>query len=59
MEVSIQPASRELEPLPYEPPRLVELGSVAELTLGGCSQGKHLGVVGFPFEGGPIANCSA
>lgn len=58
MEVSIhQPSGGELTS--YEPPRLVELGSLVELTLGGCSKGKHLGVVGFPFEGGPISNCSA
>jgi hypothetical protein len=47
------------EPPAYEPPQLVELGSLVELTLGGCSHGKHLGVAGFPFVGGPIANCSA
>jgi len=59
MEASPQQTSHDPEPLPYEAPRLVELGSLVELTLGGCSQGKHLGVVGFPFEGGPISNCSA
>jgi hypothetical protein len=57
--MSIQQASGNPEPLPYETPRLVELGSRVELTLGGCSYGKHLGVTGLPFEGGPISNCSA
>ena len=59
VEVSIQQASGNPGPPPYEPPRLVELGSLVELTLGGCSHGKHLGAAGFPFEGGPISNCSA
>ena len=57
--MSIQEGSGNPEPPHYEPPRLVELGALAELTLGGCSHGKHLGVAGFPFVGGPIHNCSA
>jgi hypothetical protein len=57
--MSIRQASPDPEPPPYEPPRLVELGPLVELTLGGCSHGKHLGVAGFPFVGGPISNCSA
>jgi hypothetical protein len=59
VEMSIRQASPDFEPPAYEPPRLVELGSLVELTLGGCSHGKHLGVTGFPFVGGPISNCSA
>lgn len=46
----------------YEPPMLVELGAVAELTLHGCFYGKHLGGSdGFTFMGitAPISNCSS
>jgi hypothetical protein len=47
---------------PYEPPVLVELGTVADLTLRGCFLGKHLGGSdGFTFMGmtAPISNCSS
>jgi hypothetical protein len=46
----------------YEPPVLVELGTVAELTLHGCFFGKHAGGSdGFTFMGinAPISNCSS
>jgi hypothetical protein len=46
----------------YEPPMLIELGSVSELTLSGCFFGKHLGGSdGFTFMGVsvPISNCSS
>jgi hypothetical protein len=59
VETSIERASDDPERPAYEAPKLVTLGSLAELTLGGCSHGHHLGVAGFPFVGGPIVNCSA
>ena len=45
----------------YEPPTLIELGSVAEHTLNGCLLGKQWGGSdGFSFMGinVPISNCS-
>jgi hypothetical protein len=45
----------------YEPPMLIELGSVAEHTLNGCFLGKQWGGSdGFSFMGinVPISNCS-
>jgi hypothetical protein len=52
---------RNLE-LIYEPPRLIELGSVVERTLHGCYWGKQFGGSdGFTFMGisVPISNCSS
>jgi hypothetical protein len=58
METSIQRPSADPGQPVYEPPKLVTLGSLAELTLGGCSHGHHYGVNGFPFVGGPVVTCS-
>lgn len=47
---------------PYEPPRLTELGAVAEQTLRGCYRGKQFGGSdGWTFMGiaVPISNCSS
>jgi hypothetical protein len=49
-------------PAAYEPPILLELGSVAELTLHGCWWGKEFGGTdGWTFMGisVPISNCSS
>jgi hypothetical protein len=46
----------------YEPPQLVELGTVATQTLRGCLLGKQLGGTdGWTFMGinMPISNCSS
>ena len=46
----------------YEPPTIVEIGGVWDLTLNGCFWGKELGGSdGFTFMGisVPISNCSA
>ena len=57
MQLSVEP------PIAYEPPRLVELGTVHELTLtGGCYWGKQFGGSdGWTFMGisVPISNCSS
>ena len=50
-------------PIPiYEPPALVELGTVVEQTLNGCFWGKEWGGTdGWTFMGMnvPISNCSS
>ena len=60
MQLSVEP------PIAYEPPRLVELGTVHELTLtgglNGCYWGKQFGGSdGWTFMGisVPISNCSS
>ena len=61
METSSPPALSNLEPV-YEPPRLIEFGSVVERTLHGCYWGKQFGGSdGFTFMGisVPISNCSS
>lgn len=48
--------------VPYEPPTLVELGTVVDDTLTGCYWNKQLGGTdGFTFMGiaMPISNCSS
>jgi hypothetical protein len=47
---------------PYEPPTLVALGAVSELTQTGCYWGKQFGGTdGWTFMGisVPISNCSS
>ena len=61
VETSTPPASRDLQ-LVYEPPALIEFGSVVERTLHGCYWGKQFGGTdGFTFMGisVPISNCSS
>ena len=61
VETSTTAASRDLE-LVYEPPALIEFGSVVERTLHGCYWGKQFGGSdGFTFMGisVPISNCSS
>jgi hypothetical protein len=46
----------------YEPPELVDLGAIAELTLHGCFWGKEWGGTdGWTFMGinVPVSNCSS
>ena len=44
----------------YEPPTIVELGTVEELTLRGCLFGKQWGGAdGFSFGPITISNCSS
>jgi hypothetical protein len=48
--------------LPYEPPALVALGTISELTQTGCYWGKQFGGTdGWTFMGisVPISNCSS
>lgn len=61
VETSTTAASRDLA-LVYEPPTLIEFGSVVERTLHGCYWGKQFGGSdGFTFMGisVPISNCSS
>ena len=49
-------------PSAYEPPALIEIGSIAQLTLNGCYWGKELGGTdGWTFMGinVPVSNCSS
>lgn len=61
VETPSPPTSHDLEHV-YEPPALIEFGSVVERTLHGCYWGKQFGGSdGFTFMGisVPISNCSS
>jgi hypothetical protein len=59
--VTFAESARMPEPA-YDPPVLIEIGTVAELTLGRCWFGKQVGGSdGFSLAGQPISisNCSS